>query len=342
MKIWVDDGETPKPEDDFFYELAAGGLLLHKKMPYWNAVVPVDKISALEPKEPQLELKLPTIPEEIVQSVVRFFAWVFRKQHTEVAALLWYNGSDKTYSITIPKQTVGSGSIDYNISDEFKESRALGYCLVGTFHSHCSMSAFHSCVDKKDEESFDGVHFTFGDFSYSKDALEISISAQAAINGARFKLNPVDYLGGIESAGKATKDPFTSPDKKNQFIKKWGFVSEFQNGSNKFKFVNKERILPENYEPNKDWDEKVKKQEWASPYYSWSSRSNVGFATKSDLQPTTPTSDFLGEEAWGDDLIIIDSHPDQVRLDKDDRSNKSKKRKDKKDKSEKDREDDKV
>ncbi len=342
MKVWVDDHETPKPEDAFFYELAANGLFIHKRMPFWDAVVPVEKISSLEPKDPQLELKLPAIPEELVQSVVRFFAWIFKKQHTEVAALIWYNGNDKKYLITIPKQTVGSASISYDTRDEFKEPRIEGYCLVGTFHSHCSMSAFHSCVDKKDEESFDGIHFTFGDFSDSKDAMDISISAQAAINGTRFKLDPTDYLAGIESLNKATKDPFTNSDKKNQFIKKWGFISEFQRGSNRFKLVSNERILPENYEPNKDWDDKVKKQEWASSYYSWSSRGNVGFATKPESPSVTSVSDFLSESAWGDDLVTLDSHPDKVRLDKGDRSDKFKKKKDKKDKSKKNKgEDDK-
>lgn len=324
MKIWVNDGETPKPDDKFWFELADNGIFLHKQMPFWNAVVPVEKISSLEKREPELELKLPKIPAELVKDVIRFFAWIYRKQRTEVAALIWYNESLKKYRISIPKQEVSFASIKYDIQNEFKEGAADGYCLVGTFHSHSSMSAFHSGVDKRDEESFDGIHFTFGDFSDSKTADEISMSAEAAINGTRFKLNLTDYLGGIESLSGIKDGLFNDPKKKESFLEKWSFVSEFRR-DNKFKIPG-ELILPEDYQPNKDWEARVGKNEWKSTYHTYSG-GGVGFATKrEDSSPANSPREYIGEEAWGDDMIVLDRHPDKIRLDTEDRSKDSKKK----------------
>jgi hypothetical protein len=55
------------------------------------------------------------------------------------------------------------------------------------------MSAFHSGTDQGDEESFDGLHITFGNLNSEL----ISISASIVSNGHRTIVSPDEYLKGI-------------------------------------------------------------------------------------------------------------------------------------------------
>lgn len=56
-----------------------------------------------------------------------------------------------------PTQTATGASAKYE-----EAPKKEGWQVVGTIHSHGSMSAFHSGVDDADEKNFDGVHITIG------------------------------------------------------------------------------------------------------------------------------------------------------------------------------------
>ena len=68
-----------------------------------------------------------------------------------------------------------------------------GYTMIGDIHSHANFSAFHSGIDDKDEQSFDGLHITIGN---NGDA-EVSISTSIVSNGQRFIADAGDYVNGI-------------------------------------------------------------------------------------------------------------------------------------------------
>mgnify|MGYP001589297538 CR=1 FL=1 len=188
--VWLNDGKEPKPEKKVFYEIAANGTFIHKENPFWKAVVPVKQISILEESSPSFETSLPPISAEITAKIARFFAWIAQTQNTESMVLLWWNEIDNSYAVTAPPQQVEYGGINYNYQNN------PGCRLIGTIHSHGRIPANHSTTDHADEEFFDGIHGTFGDFVGNKNEFEISL--QASINNSRFWLNPLDYFEGIK------------------------------------------------------------------------------------------------------------------------------------------------
>lgn len=242
--IWIHDKESPKPDKMPFYEISANGVFLHKETSFWKAVVPVENISILEKQEPQFEPLIPPVPKVIVEQVARFFAWIAIKHRTEVLVLLWWNENNGgSYEITVPSQTVSSRSLRYNLSDE----RNSGVHLIGTFHSHHGMSAFHSDVDVHDEINFDGIHGTFGNFTNSKwlDPNSFSLSLEASINGFRFAMNPLDWLEGL-----------TQPDRiKNHQSE---FIELNLRSFIKYSFAGNEILLPVEYQPPAEWLKNVK------------------------------------------------------------------------------------
>ncbi len=254
-QVWFNDGKTPKPKGPVFYEIAANGNFLHKKMPFWEAVVPVQQISILNKGDVSLKLLLPRFPVEIVKDILRFFAWIFKEHKTEVGALIWYNENTKTYRVSIPYQSVSPGSINY--VNPWQE-KLPGESLVASFHSHCAMEAFHSGVDEGDEMSFNGIHVTFGRFSYYGQATDLAISIEAAMNGTRFKLDPVDWLDGIE---KSVDDDVPGEDgpkealysNKNPY-NNWLYIRR----SDSYRLKDGELILPDDYKPQEEWVKRVK------------------------------------------------------------------------------------
>jgi len=102
---------------------------------------------------------------------------------------LFYNQETKQYKIVCPHQKVSAAGAEYN-----KGMTVTGWDMIGTIHSHASMSAFHSGIDDKDEESFDGLHITFGNMRDD----DISISASIVANGFRVIVDPRDYINQLE------------------------------------------------------------------------------------------------------------------------------------------------
>lgn len=241
--IWIHERGTKKPEKMPFYEISADGVFLHKETPFWKAVVPVEHISILEKQESQFEPLLPPVPKTVVEQVVRFFAWITNRHRTEALVLLWWNENSSSYEITAPSQEVSPNSLRYQISDE----RNNGIHLIGTFHSHHSMSASHSDTDVHDEINFDGIHGTFGSFTDSSwlDPNSFSLSLQSSINGFRFPMNPLEWLQGIVQLDL---------DRKNQR----GILRLEIRSLIKYSLADNGVLLPVGYDPPAKWLQNVK------------------------------------------------------------------------------------
>ena len=113
------------------------------------------------------------IPWKLFLSIESLFEKIYDKYKSEVAVLLFYNKEKKEWAYGLPQQTVSGASVDYDIkkgcsyvmeSELSKEVEELQgeWSMVGSIHSHASMSAFHSGTDDKDEFGFDGIHITIG------------------------------------------------------------------------------------------------------------------------------------------------------------------------------------
>ena len=190
FKIVIADGNHQLPDDDIYYLVGKEGIFIKKKLGIMESLSKVDNISILESVKTQAKMHIPKMPSYMTAKISNFFRQVYKDVgRSECIVLLFYNEETKKFKIVPPDQKVGPGSLDYT-----RNITIPGYVMVGSVHSHGGMSAFHSGVDDKDEESFDGLHITFGNMNDDF----ISISASIVSNGQRTMVNAEDYLNGIK------------------------------------------------------------------------------------------------------------------------------------------------
>lgn len=181
MKVFINrEGETP-PEEKIYFSISGNGIFLHKRIEgFVDAVVPVKSIDGLLKEEARAELLLPKITSTVFAKAVCFFNEVYRQKRTEALVLLHFS-EKHGYTLSVPEQSATSGHIKYTATDRVK-----GYRLVGTMHSHCAMSAFHSATDTRDEAGHDGVHITIGRLDSFPS---FGFDAELVVNGTRFPLS---------------------------------------------------------------------------------------------------------------------------------------------------------
>lgn len=264
--IWIRDGKNERPESDVYYILSANGFFLRKKNQFWDVTVPVERISILEETSAMLSLALPPISPDIVASMVRFFAWANNEYGSEVGMLLWYS-EEAGYSVSVPKQFASRSRVRYEIPRP-----SAGERLLGTFHSHADMNAYHSPIDCKDEESFDGIHGTIGNLS-SWHRKEFSVSLQGVFNGTRFAVSPQALLGGIVPVDPAvTAESFQEelagiaalPERKRSMFDDLPFLPRTR--FSLFHLADRGPLIRPDYVPPLEWRESVK---FVSPGEGW-------------------------------------------------------------------------
>ena len=185
FKVILNDGQTEMPKDDIFYIIAKEGVYLKKKLGVMESVAPVKNISILESVNSMAKMHITKIPGRWIAKVMTFFQAVYKEYRSEAIVLLFYDEETGSHKIIPPMQKVAGASCDYD-----KGITIEGMTMIGTIHSHASMSAFHSGVDDKDEEHFDGLHITLGDL----DEAYPSISASIVANGYRIMVDPDEYI----------------------------------------------------------------------------------------------------------------------------------------------------
>ena len=184
FNIVLNDG-SPLPTDDVFYIIGKDGVYLKKSLGIIESVAPVKNISILQAVTPTAKMNIEKIQGKWFAKIVGFFREVYRQYRSESIVLLFYNSETKHHKIIPPHQKVAGAACDYD-----KGITIDGYNMIGTIHSHGSMSAFHSGVDDKDEEHFDGLHITIGNVT----DVYPSVSASIVVNGYRIVIDPREYI----------------------------------------------------------------------------------------------------------------------------------------------------
>jgi len=193
FKIYLNDNDT-MPQDKVYYIIGSNGIFLKKNIGNLEAVVKVSGIPTLKPIKEFAKSNFPKIPAEIFGKVISFFNSIYKKYHSESVVILYYDYETKKYEIDVPQQVVSSAKVEYKI-DENKNS----FIKVGTIHSHCGFSAFHSGVDIRDEKNFDGIHITIGELGkITAEKQTVSIVSSVVVNGYREKIKPEEIVDGIE------------------------------------------------------------------------------------------------------------------------------------------------
>ena len=189
FKVFVNDGSKKIPKDDIVYIVCKEGVYLKKKVGIMESITPVKGLSHLQPVETMAQMHIEKMPGYMFAKVIDFFRKVYEEHKAEAVVLLFYDMETDEYEIVVPPQKVNGASADYT-----KGFTIENMDMIGTIHSHAGMSAFHSGVDDKDEESFDGIHITIGNLNDD----DVSISASIVSNGTRFIVDPEEYIKDLE------------------------------------------------------------------------------------------------------------------------------------------------
>ena len=194
--VYIYDSKEDLPTEGTYFVVSGNGLWMHKDTGIVSGFVPVENISCLEDLKADalIACNLPHIPARIVWRIKTFFKEVVTKYDAEAATILYYNKDKQDFKVHIPEQNVSKGGVHYKRVGLIDVEGMEDYLRVGTIHSHCDFEAYHSGVDVKDEEFFDGLHCTFG----HNDRDDFTVSASVVVNGQRSKIDPATCLEGIE------------------------------------------------------------------------------------------------------------------------------------------------
>jgi hypothetical protein len=191
MEVIVAKGEAlPDPEVPY-YILAQEGLYLHRKTEIGRAMVKTTKLpytvsSIGEDKNGVFIWEGDNIPGQIIGQATSFFRRIYQKHGTEAEVIITKHVDTGAYRLFVPYQRVSGASVK-SIFDPTHIQR--DWMVVGTMHSHCMMTAFHSGTDTNDANDMDGVHFTIGMVLNEKP----QIVAMVSINKVQFHYrNPAE------------------------------------------------------------------------------------------------------------------------------------------------------
>jgi len=251
FKVFLNDGKNVMPKDDVFYIIGKKGVFLRKKLGLVDALVPVKQLSFLEDVQPFVNLMLPKLKKNIVGQVAGFFRAVYNEYRYEAVVMIYLNEDRKNYTIHVPPQKVTAASASYMRNAAFTDKT-----LVCSIHSHASMSAFHSGTDVADEESFDGLHVTFGNMDEDP---QMTIAASAAANGERCIVLPEQYLD-VKLIGDAAEEPEVDETSTN-YQKNKHLVKYY------FKKTPRYEILSRPFP--KEWMNFVEGTKWTPSVYSY-------------------------------------------------------------------------
>ena len=177
------------PQQNNSYIITDKGLCLRKNTGIIDAIIPVDSVPILKNVDCYAKLNIPKISVEILCQVISFFKESFFTIFSEAIVLIDYNTQTRQFIITVPKQKVRSGHAQaYDI-----EAQDDDLLRIGTIHSHCNFSAFHSITDVGDESDEDGLHITIGNVNSE----EYSIACTVQVLKKRFQVHPTEYLDGV-------------------------------------------------------------------------------------------------------------------------------------------------
>jgi PRTRC genetic system protein A len=180
-KVELPDPKTP------YYILAEDGIYYHRTLLIGEALTPLKQMPGhLKPtgmKQGAFIFTAEPIPAAICAQAVSFFRRIYDRHKTEAEVYITQNHQTRQYRLFIPNQTCTGASV-HSQFDAAHISR--NWQLVGTMHSHCMMSAFHSGTDTNDASTLDGIHITVG--KVMDDVPDIA--AMVSVDGHHYTYKP--------------------------------------------------------------------------------------------------------------------------------------------------------
>lgn len=151
--------DTPTP----FYVGAKDGLFLHRRLLIGRGLVKQatwpSNYESVGTSTGVFRFDVEPIPGILMSQVASFFRRIYRKYHAEAAVILTMNATTKEWRIFVPTQLVSHGGVNYVFDPAHMGEDQY---VVGSIHSHCDFSPFHSGTDTGDTDANDGLHMTIG------------------------------------------------------------------------------------------------------------------------------------------------------------------------------------
>lgn len=213
-----DADQLPLPVNGPYYVITQTGFLLMDTNHFGRYLVPIKEIASLPEQKEVMWYNIPKMPDWIIGQAWSFFRAIYNEMKSE--AMLDITWSDeKGYRLFVPPQRASGGGVQCTRNPEHYKGQ-----MVGTLHSHCNFSAFHSGTDKHDASEHDGLHITIGNVLSPKPSIAIMIAKQ----GKQWDFKVEDVQEGTEIV------MYDHPEWWNKYVsepEKKGHVSKVNYGS---------------------------------------------------------------------------------------------------------------
>jgi len=189
------------PDDKAFYLLTGDGLFFCRNHPFFRSSVPARNFpSELARHEEFLRLRHPRIPQELMETVIGYFARIAELHGAEAAVVLACDLQTRAVQVVVPEQVSyvsrGYRGQVYPIEVHYQiPSLPSGLMLMGDIHSHVNGPAYASALDRHDERHRAGLHIVVGRIQEEPPELHV----EYGVDGTRFPVaNPELFIEGYE------------------------------------------------------------------------------------------------------------------------------------------------
>lgn len=163
--------ELEPPDNGPYFVATRKGWFIHRNFHFGRVLVPIAEAAALPETTAALWREHDPIPSTLIGQALSFFKTIYEKRKSEAMVdITWH--PTHGYRLFVPPQRATGGGVNATRTPEHYQGQ-----IVGTIHSHCNFSAFHSGVDKHDADGHDGLHITIGDVLKDKPSIAIMIAA---------------------------------------------------------------------------------------------------------------------------------------------------------------------
>jgi PRTRC genetic system protein A len=173
LDILLPDGKTPPPHEDVpYYIVSQKGWMSNVPTLFGIAQTKMSEPPSKIPDVPaSFKLNERKFPEHLMRQAHDFFRAVWNKYQTESSLYIIYNRESDTFRLWAPEQYVTSTSVNHKL-----DILPSSWNAVGTIHSHCNFSAFHSGTDSHDMAGMPGLHITIGQVDQDTPEYAIAMS----------------------------------------------------------------------------------------------------------------------------------------------------------------------
>lgn len=181
-----DHESLPLPELGPYFVATKDGYFVHRNFHFGRVLMPTKQAIHTPPMVPTLWATIDRLPAPLLGQAYSFFRAIYIAKKSEAMVYIVYT-RERGYRLFVPPQQAHGGGVKAIRTPEHIRGQ-----VVGTIHSHCDFSAFHSGTDKHDADGHDGLHITIGDVMKEQP----SIAAMIAVSGITWDLTLDEYCDG--------------------------------------------------------------------------------------------------------------------------------------------------